>query len=132
MSGIKKVLNRVLLFFSIGLSASLCAVGCTSYFDDNGEDVRKADIIMTVSHETVYLRYGPDGDGPAECILVMDEDFPDEWRPMLCGEIDGFEYELGYEYTLRVRRTFVESGHGATSSIEYQLVEVLHKEHVEE
>lgn len=92
----------------------------------------RADIIMTVSHETVYLRYGPDGDGPAECILVMDEDYPDEWRPVLCGEIEGFDYARGYEYTLRVRRTFVKGMGNEGSAIEYQLVEVLHVEKVEE
>ena len=108
------------------------AAGCSSYFDDGCVEISKADIIMTVSHETVFLRYGPDGDGPAECILVMDEDYPGEWRPLLCGEIEGFDYERGYEYSLRVRRTYVGGGHGEGASVEYQLVDVLHKEFVEE
>ena len=62
------------------------------------------------------------GVGPRECLVVNDE--------LFYANIDGFEFESGNEYTLRVRKTEKENVPADASSFNYELVEVVDQQQV--
>lgn len=85
---------------------SLLAVGCLD--DDTPKDV-VGEICVFVSAETgvMYDLFDSNQEYPIECMLVMTEDNPGVWEPLRFGAIDGFTYERGHEYYLRVVRTII-------------------------
>jgi len=65
------------------------------------------------------------GVGPMECMLVRDT--PDgEWQ-LLYSQIEGFDYEPGYDYELRIRTEDIPDPPADASSIRYILEEVVSK-----
>ena len=86
---------------------------------------------MTSSNnEIVTLYVGPNlvdcvGVAPQKCMLVRKEDEQD--FTYLYFGIDGFDYEPGYNYKLRVRKTPIENPPCDGSSIQWTLVEQLEK-----
>ena len=94
--------------------------------DDEPKDKTK-DIIMSVSGETgiMFDLFDDEGKYPIECLRVMDEDFPGEWRNLSMTAIEGFEYQHGHMYTLRVRRTILANPPADASSYVYKLLAVL-------
>ena len=65
------------------------------------------------------------GVGPMECMLVRDT--PDgEWQ-LFYSEIEGFDYEPGYDYELRIRMEDIPDPPADASSIRYILEEVVSK-----
>ena len=84
--------------------------------------------------EEISLYVGPqrvpcEGEGPQECYQVKET--PDgEWQ-LFYDEIEGFEWEPGYEYELRVNVYQVENPPAGGSSLRYELVEVVSKTPVE-
>lgn len=89
--------------------------------DDNAQIVT-----MRVSSTPVY--YAPSfwASWPIEGMAV-DEDGVDYMMPLSFNEIEGFTYERGYEYMLRVRKIQLENPLQDVSSIEYELESVLSK-----
>jgi uncharacterized protein YraI/heat shock protein HslJ len=84
--------------------------------------------------EQVTLFVGPqrvpcEGEGPQECYQVK-ETPDDEWQ-LFYDEIEGFEWEFGYEYELLVNTYQVENPPAGGSSLRYELVEVVSKTPVE-
>jgi heat shock protein HslJ len=71
-----------------------------------------------------------EGEGPQTCYLVK-ENREDEWS-LYYFEIDGFEYEPGYEYELIVSENNVENPPAGGSSINWTLEEVVNKTPVAE
>lgn len=75
---------------------------------------------------TLYVAHFPRdcvGVGPMTCLQVRES--PDEeWR-LLYQPIEGFDYEPGYDYELRVRTERVENPPADASSIRYILEEVV-------
>lgn len=75
---------------------------------------------------TLYVAHFPKdcvGVGPMTCLQVRES--PDEeWR-LLYQPIEGFDYEPGYDYELRVRTERVENPPADASSIRYILEEVV-------
>lgn len=98
----------------------------TACSDDEPKDKTK-DIIMSVSEEpgVMYDLFDDEGKYPMICLRVMDEDFPGEWRNLPMTAIEGFEYEIGHMYTLKVRRTILANPPADASSYTYRLVAVL-------
>jgi heat shock protein HslJ len=86
----------------------------------SGESAQSEVEVFTVASEKVECV----GVGPMECLVVNGEYFYDE--------IQGFEYEPGYQYTLQVERTERENVPADASAYEYSLIEVMAKEPVEE
>jgi heat shock protein HslJ len=70
------------------------------------------------------------GVGPQKCMLVKES--PDAEYMMFYDSIEGFEYEEGYEYIIRVMVEEVEDPPADASSLKYTLVEVLDKQPVAE
>lgn len=68
-----------------------------------------SDISVSVSSETgiMYPFFDSNKENPIECMLVMTEDDPGIWQPLEFNRIEGFVYERGHEYELRVMRTLL-------------------------
>jgi len=81
----------------------------------------------SISEEkTIYV--GPvladcQGEGPQKCMLVKEH--PDDEYTYFYDQIEGFEYEDGFEYELRIRVEPVENPPADGSSIRWILVEVV-------
>lgn len=106
------------LIITIFFIASLFIVACS---DDEPRHMVK-DIMMSVSEEPGIM-YDFEGN-PALCLRVMDEDFPGEWRNLSMLAIEGFEYQIGHRYDLRVRRTIMANPPADASSYTYKLLEI--------
>lgn len=106
-------MKKILMFFCVSLTA-LCYLGCK---DNAGRDV----VEVTVASE---LR-DCSGVGRMQCMLVK---FPgyQSWE-YFYSPIEGFEYEPGYEYVLKVRKQKVENPPADASSVKYTLVKTVSK-----
>ena len=65
------------------------------------------------------------GVGPMECLQVRREG--EDNYSLFYSKIEGFEFEPGYQYTLRVKVTPVENAPADASSERYALLEVVEK-----
>jgi heat shock protein HslJ len=86
----------------------------------------------TAERETT-LYVGPElvdcvGVGPMQCMLVKEN--PEDEYTYFYDNIEGFEFEPGYEYELRVLITPRENVPADASSLQYTLIEVVSKEPV--
>ena len=106
------------------LLACVLAIACDN---GNGLTDKTKDIIMSVSEEpgVMYDIFDDEGKYPIPCMRVMDEDFPGEWRNLSMTAIEGFNYEAGHMYTLKVRRTILANPPADASSYTYRLLEIL-------
>lgn len=97
----------------------------TACSDDEPKD-RVNDIIMSVSEEpgVMFELFDAEGKYPMLCLRVMDEDFPGEWRNLSTSAIEGFEYQIGHRYTLRVRRTILANPPADASAYTYKLLSI--------
>lgn len=93
--------------------------------DDEPKDMTK-DIMMSVSEEpgVMYDLFDDEGKNPIMCLRVMDEDFPGEWRNLSMNAVEGFEYEIGHMYTIRVRRTILANPPADASAYTYKLLSI--------
>lgn len=98
----------------------------------NTERWINAEADMPVEEKTLFVgaeRVECTGVGPQECYLVKET--PDgEWT-YFYDEINGFEWEAGFEYELRVAVTTIADPPADASSLSYDLVEVVSKTAVE-
>lgn len=62
---------------------------------------------------------------PMKCMLIKEEGQSD-WQ-FFYSEIEGFEYEPGYEYEIEVKKETVDNPAADRSSIRYVLIKVLSK-----
>ncbi|MCA9869300.1 MAG: META domain-containing protein [Anaerolineae bacterium] len=80
--------------------------------------------------ETITLYVGPNREpcvGVAPQICYQVKDTPDGEYTLFYDEIDGFEYEPGYDYELTVEKTTVPNPPADASAFQYTLVEVVNK-----
>jgi hypothetical protein len=66
-----------------------------------------------------------EGVGPQQCMQVRSA--PDEPWELFYDQIDGFTFEPGFTYELRVRVTAVDNPPADASSLRYTLVDVVDK-----
>jgi len=68
------------------------------------------------------------GVGPMECLLIQKGDtrVEGEWQNFYA-QIEGFDYEPGFIYKLRIKEEKVENVPADASSVKYKLIEVLEK-----
>jgi hypothetical protein len=104
-----------LLFF---FSLFILAMGCKK--DNNADKI----ITMTVASKKVVSFTSI---APITSLNVKIEGNSQGWFPLTNSEIQGFEYEEGFEYVLKVNQKHVENPPADGSSIEYVLIEVLSK-----
>lgn len=82
--------------------------------------------------ETLFVRDALaecQGEGSGQCLQVRNA--PDEQWRHLYAPIEGFEYEAGHAYELRVEATRVANAPADAASIRYRLVEVVSKQKTE-
>lgn len=105
--------QKLCMALMIGLAVGLA--GC------DGAVMEPAVLTLIVGPE----RVGCQGEAQQLCLLVK-EDPEAEWE-FFFGEIEGFEFEPGFIYVLRVRRHRVEDPPADGSIFRWELVEILSK-----
>jgi glyoxylase-like metal-dependent hydrolase (beta-lactamase superfamily II) len=70
------------------------------------------------------------GVGPQKCMLIK-EDFNSNWKNFY-DKIEGFEFQPGYVYKLKVKITEIKNPPSDASSLKYTLIEILEKNNVNE
>lgn len=108
-------------FIPILLICTCLVSGCID--DDNPKDVTE-EICISVSSETGVM-YPPFYEEGVECMLVMSEDNPGVWEHLGFDEIEGFTYERGHEYYLRVIRTILANPPMDASNRIYSLKDII-------
>ena len=108
------VVNRARSAVRIAALSVLAACG-----DLLGPDART--ITMDVAPERVPCQ----GFVPQECLRVREH--PSTTWTLFYDQIDGFTFESGFEYTLRVRVREIENPPADGSSLSYRLIAVLRK-----
>lgn len=111
------------------ITAALCALcllaatGCSKEKPENPT----RDMNMSVHHQTTikYLPGDVNMQNPIECMLVRTEEDPDEWTTLPLGGVEGFIYERGHEYELRVRRTMIANPPMDGPDRTYTLISIL-------
>ena len=99
-----------------------------SSLDPSADQPLESDSQPTPSAEQLTIIIGPQlvdcvGEGPRQCMQVkFDED--DDWQ-FFYNQIEGFDYQPGYRYTLQVEKFEVQDPPAGGSSLRYVLVEVL-------
>lgn len=103
----------------------LSATSCLDDGDEPKDTVKE--IMMSVSGETdvMYDLFDSEAKYPIECMLVMPEDNSGVWEKLSFGAIEGFTYERGHEYSLRVRRTILANPPADGSDRTYSLVRIV-------
>lgn len=114
---------RILFLFFVALFTSSCS-------DDEPKDQVK-EITMFVSPETDEM-YGFWAELPYECMLVKFGNPNGEWEKLGLYDIEGFTYERGHEYELRVKRTILADPPADGSGRTYSLVRVVKDNKVKE
>lgn len=109
-------MNRLRLTLLTALMVAAAATACSS--SSTGPEV----ITLFVAPQQVDCV----GLEPRKCIQVR-EDPDEEWRIFYDG-IEGFDFEAGFSYVLRVERRRVEDPPADGSSFRYVLLEVVSKE----
>ena len=114
--------NATMLAMSVLLGSGTIAIAACTAPDPSTETAPDAEMV------TLYV--GPEkvdcvGVAPQECLLVRDS--PDDEYEFFYSQINGFDYEPGYEYELLVQKTPVENPPADASSIEWTLIEVVSK-----
>ena len=123
MEPIENCTNMNKLILSFLLIAAFLLSGCG---DDEPKDVVR-EIAMSISSETgvMYALFDDNHERPIECMLVMSEDNPGVWKPLGFNGIEGFTYERGHEYELRVKRTILANPPMDASDRTYSLISIL-------
>lgn len=123
---------RTKIYLRTLLIAFVTILGLTACMnDDEPKDITR-EISMCVSSETgtMYDLFDSDRTYPIECMLVKEQG-EDEYRPLAFCGIQGFEYEKGYEYNLRVNKTTLANPPADGSIYKYQLVRVVEKRKID-
>lgn len=110
--------------FPLILLAALCMSGCLN--EDEHKDVVK-EISMSVSEVTgiMYDLFDDKQEHPIECMLVMEEGGTQQWQPLGFGSIEGFTYEKGHSYELKVKKTILANPPQDALNCTYKLVRIL-------
>lgn len=123
---------RTKIYLRALLIALVTIFGLTACMnEDEPKDITK-EVTMYVSSKTgiMYNLFDSEREFPIECMLVK-EQREDEYHPLAFSGIQGFEYEKGYEYDLRVNKTTLANPPADGNIYKYQLVRVIEKRLVE-
>ena len=113
-------IKKKLWLIMIALLTVALIVACTPV-NSTESAIQLEQVTMFVGSETARCV----GVAPTTCLLVKFYKEA-EWE-LFYDNIDGFEYESGFEYELLVTKTDIENPPADTSSIQYALVEVVSK-----
>ena len=99
--------------------------------DKEDEDGRKItdykEYVLTVASEMKPGVIWSEGNNFLKEVYVVKKEIAEDWEAM--GYIDGFEFEKGYEYKIKVSETsYLDHSMGQPAWTEYDLLDVLSKE----
>ncbi len=123
------------ILIALGLLFSACNAPKENGNSKQETSKSEENIDINGSEEVEVLQYGMfvaskklpyQGVGEQMCLMVRSS-WETVWTPLFT-EIEGFNYEPGYEYHLEVKRTTIENPPADGSAFRYQLIEVLSKE----
>lgn len=99
--------------------------GCSADDDEKGDIVKV--ISMSVSEKTgiTYDLFDTNAEYPIECMLVKEESGNGQWQNLMFGAIEGFTYEKGHAYELKVRKTILANPPADGLNCRYKLIEIL-------
>lgn len=116
---------RTKSFFGMLFMTLLMTMAMTACGDDDEPQDSSKDIIMYVSEETDIM--GPPYGAiqtPVECLLVKEEG-SNRWQKMYKEQIQGFTYENGHAYTLKVRKTILANPPADGFNTVYSLISII-------
>lgn len=120
---------RTLELFKVVTFLFLCTICMVSCLNDDETKDEVENIIMYVSAETGEYYPVYDLDVKKEGMKVKEKGSKD-WVVLSFSEIDGFEYERGYEYTLEVKKITLANPPMDGSNVKYELIKINSKEKV--
>lgn len=99
--------------------------------DDNDEEGRKItgykEFVLTVASEKIPGVLWSDGFNYLSEVYAVKQEQSDEWSAF--GNIDGFEFEKGYEYQIKIGETsYLDYSMGTPAWTERELLEVISKD----
>ncbi len=125
------------LFTSVMLiSIMILMASCETAENKNTmENKAKVENDTTIDTSEVVMQYGmlvaskklpfDNGMSTQQCFMVR-ASWETVWTPLFT-EIEGFDYEPGYEYHLEVKRTPIKNPPADASAYRYELIQVLNK-----
>ncbi|MDR1645087.1 MAG: DUF4377 domain-containing protein [Tannerellaceae bacterium] len=117
MKRLKNLLTASISFFTL-----LMMVGCE---DSENKDWTE-EVLITVASE--FVDYHPiEGNGTTSNGLHIKEDNISYWIKIPLNDIEDFNYEVGYEYRLRVLKTHLVNPPADGSAFKYKLIEIMSK-----
>lgn len=102
-----------------------CLSSCQN--DEENVEVVKNIIVEVDSHPCYVYPFGWDITTPIPGMKIKEENSK-EWQNEPQSAIDGFTFEPGYFYTLKVKKTILANPPADSGNVRYQLIEVLKKE----
>ena len=120
-------MKTIKLFFSTLLVVIISAIGMVSCNDDDELKYKVVEVTMSVSENTdiMYSLFDDNKENPVECMLVMEDGVNQTWGKMGLYDIEGFTYEKGHRYKLKVKKTILANPPADGLAWKYELVEVL-------
>ena len=102
----------------------LCSIAIVSCDNDEVQDTY-SDILMQVSENTdlMYPMWGEFT--PTECLRVKEQGDHEKWHHLGINEIEGFVYEKGHAYELKVRKTRLANPPADASMYTYKLLQII-------
>ena len=116
-------------YFTAVIMTCLLGITCLSSClnDDDDVDIVK-NIIMNVDSEPCEVYpFGWEITSPAPGMKIKEENSK-EWQNESQYAIEGFTFEPGYFYTLKVKKTILANPPADSGNVRYQLIEILKKE----
>ena len=107
-------MRHFLVFTAV--AATLLSAGCNDLFEPR-------ETVLTL--DVASARVPCQGAFPQECFIIRQ--LPDTNWTGFYDSIDGFDYEPGFEYTIRVARRAVRNPPADASSFVYRLLSILRK-----
>jgi heat shock protein HslJ len=122
----KSKFNIFMILIVIGAMILVACDGSIGETIQTGESSEQAEVsgeekVLYVGSELVDC----EGEGPQKCMLIK-ESLDGEYQ-LFYSQIEGFEFEPGYEYELKVRVEDVENPPAGGSSLKYTLIEEVSK-----
>ena len=99
--------------------------GCSADGEEKGDIVKV--ISMSVSEKTgiTYDLFDTNAEYPIDCMLVKEEGGNGQCQNLMFGSSEGFTYEKGHAYELKVRKTILANPPADGSNCRYKLIEIL-------